>query len=417
MRTHLAFASICLLAFAIVSCGPGTSEPSVLSVVAAPTATPKIDRRPAAAVAWRQVRTVPDYDPAAASPYQIDLRSSDLTALDLRQSADDLVYADFDSQTVWPVPDRMPRAYDWQRIMDLGANPGLGILTLQAHGITGRGVNIAIVDQPLLVEHAEYTSRLRLYEEVGVAPATMAQMHGPAVASIAVGEQVGVAPEANLYYIAAFAFDTSKAYSGTRDFHSMARAVRRILQINAGLPDDQKIRVLSMSVGWSPLEAGYAEMTAAVNDAKAAGIFVVSSNLEQTYGFKMHGLGRAPLADPDSFNSYDAGLFYASQLPPNGMTDRLLIPMDSRTVASPSSPDEYAFFRAGGWSWITPYLAGVYVLAAEVDPEITPERFWELAMSTGRTIELEQNGKIIPFGPILDPLALVKALNATGVEW
>jgi hypothetical protein len=92
-------------------------------------------------------------------------------------------------------------------------------------------------------------------------------------------------------------------------------------------------------------------------------------------------------------------------------SDRLLIPMDSRTTASASGVDEYVFYRRGGWSWATPYIAGVYALAAQVDPEITPERFWSLAMKTGKTIELEHEGQTIPLGPIVDPVALTDALR------
>jgi hypothetical protein len=57
-------------------------------------------------------------------------------------------------------------------------------------------------------------------------------------------------------------------------------------------------------VNWKSAQNGYAEIMAAVADARAAGIFVVSSSLEETTGLKFHGLDRDPLADPDTFKSY-----------------------------------------------------------------------------------------------------------------
>ena len=72
--------------------------------------------------------------------------------------------------------------------------------------------------------------------------------------------------------------------------------------------------------------------------------------------------------------------------------------------------DEYVFYRFGGWSWSIPYIAGVYALAAQVDPSITPEQFWSLAMQTGQTIELDHGDEMIPFGPIIDPVSLIDAL-------
>ena len=136
------------------------------------------------------------------NPFQVDLRARDLSKLDLRGSLDDLMYATFDDKTVWPAPDQMPTGFDWQKIMELGRNPGLGVRRLHEKGITGRGVKIAIIDQPLLVDHQEYAGRVRLYEEIDLQGQPKPAMHGAAVASIALGKTVGVAPEAELYYIA-----------------------------------------------------------------------------------------------------------------------------------------------------------------------------------------------------------------------
>lgn len=352
--------------------------------------------------------SVPTYDPNSDDPWQMDLRACNLSTLDLSDSLNDLLYASFDDRTVWPPDDRMPQGFDWQRFIELGRNPGLGVRDLHAQGITGQGVGIAIIDQTLLVDHQEYTSQLRLYEETDDITGGWLnpQMHGPAVASIAVGETVGVAPGADLYYIA-----TARGGRG-KDFTYLARSIRRILEVNQQLPEERKIRVISMAIGWGPDVEGYDEVTAAAEEAKAAGMLVVCSSIEQVHGFKFHGLGRAPWSDPDDFESYEPGLWWAERFyAGERFSDRLLIPMDSRTTASPLVNDEYVFYRQGGWSWSIPYIAGVYTLAAQVDPTITPQDFWSLAMETGRTIELEHNGEIISLGPIVDPVTLIDALR------
>ena len=63
-----------------------------------------------------------------------------------------------------------------------------------------------------------------------------------------------------------------------------------------------------------------------------------------------------------------------------------------------------------GWSWSIPYIAGLYALAAQVRPEITPKHFWSTALETGYNINLDHDGEILPFGPIVDPVALIEAL-------
>ncbi|MGE5607979.1 MAG: peptidase S8, partial [Bacillota bacterium] len=330
--------------------------------------------------------------------------------LDLSQSLKDLMYASFDMRTVWPPAERMPAGYDWKRIMELGKNPGLGVRQLHAKGITGRGVGIGMIDARLLVDHQEYAERIRLYEENGLGRwlDRRAEMHGAATASIAVGKTVGVAPEADLYYIGA----PVGGLFGSRDFTLYAKSVHRLLEINKQLPPDRKIRVIAMQVGWSPTEAAYAEMKAAAAAAKDAGMLVISSSVEETHGFAFHGLGRDPLADPELAESYRPGLWWEKMFYAGRMQEGcLLVPMDSRATAGPGAKDDYAFYRAGGWSWSIPYIAGLYALAVQVDPTITPDRFWKTALQTGRTIQIQHEGKEYSFGRIVDPPALIEAIG------
>ena len=179
-----------------------------LAAVALALEFPKIDHDPAPWDLHRGfLEAVPKYDPANTSAWQVDLRGYNLARLDLRQAGAGLQHAVFDDKTIWPAPDRLPKDFDRARIVEVGKNPGLGIRSLQAKGITGRGVGLAIVDSPLLTEHQEYVERLRLYEEINVHRDTEAHMHGCAVASVAVGKTVGVAPEADLYFIGAWPMD------------------------------------------------------------------------------------------------------------------------------------------------------------------------------------------------------------------
>jgi len=379
-----------------------------------PITFPKIDRRPKPEMDEpREMNTLPKYDPDSTNPFQMDLRCRDLSKLDQTNSIDDLLYATFDDRTVWPASDKMPHDFTWQKIMELGKNPGLGVRSLHKKGITGRGVRVAIIDQPLLVDHQEYVERVRLYEEIDLQGETDPSMHGAAVASIAVGKTVGVAPEAELYYIAQYNFDRDK---GTPTLRSLAKGIHRMLEINEQLPKDKKIRVISISKGWMRSHKDYKVITEAVQKARAAGMLVVCSCVELIHdGCGFGALGRSPLADPEVFESYEPGLFLAKAF----RARRIFLPechfwapMDSRTTASPTGSDEYVFYRINGVSWTIPYIAGVYALAVQVDPAITPESFWALAVQTGRTIELNYNGKTMPLGPIIDPVRLIRSIKA-----
>jgi subtilisin family serine protease len=295
------------------------------------------------------------------------------------------------------------------------------VRALHDRGITGKNVGIAIIDQPLLVEHQEYKDRLRTYEEIHNPP-WFAQMHGPAVASIAVGKTVGIAPGADLYYIAEH-HANFKDGRMEMDVNPLAQSVDRILEIDASLPSDRKIRVISISFGWSRDLTGYDAMVKAADRAKARGIFVVSTVLHETYPDSpawLAGLGRDPLADPDLVASYEAGRWWGLPMARGdkrftGVLSRfarkgwILAPMDSRTTASPTGADHYVFYRSGGNSWAVPYVAGVYALVCQAKPDVTPEAFLAAVARTGDRLTLP--GPTPPDVPamVINPARLIAA--------
>lgn len=418
--------ALLLMSLTVTACSPKPKTTDVNGETkqtdVSPSTQVRITKHPEPATFNREsISTLPPPNPAYEGDKTLDLRSYDLSSLDLKDKGKDLEYAEFDSKTIWPKS--LPDKFDPKKQMDLGKSPGLNIKKLHKKGITGKGVGLAIIDQPLLVDHVEYKDNLKMYEEIH-SFGDQAQMHGPAVASIAVGKNVGVAPDADLYYIA----ETHGEYKNNDfeyDFTWVAKSIDRILEVNNTLPKDKKIRVISISVGWDKSQKGYEEVNAAVDRAKKAGVFVVSSSLINTDGYMFNGLGRNPLSDPEATSSYEPGLFWKDRYYEYGnefysmmgekagvkIDEVLLIPMDSRTTASPTDSKDYVFYREGGWSWSIPYVAGLYALACEVNPEVTPEIFWSTALKTGDTIKVQNSGKEYEMKKVVNPVKLMEALK------
>lgn len=342
---------------------------------------------------------LPKYNPDSDELWQMDLRSSDLTDLDLEERFEDLIYADFNSQTQWP--NKLPDNFDPQMIMKLGKNPGLGLRKLHRKGITGKGVGLAIIDQGLLVDHVEYKKQLKMYEEIHCNDRE-ASMHGPAVASIAVGKTIGVAPKADLYYIA----ETHGNFKGEKEFEWdltwLADSIDRIVEINKTLPKDKKIRVISISLGINKRMNGYEKALDSIEKAKQEGIYTVYVGSDP-----YSGLGRNPLKSADDITSYTKGEFWKDAQYDNS---RLLIPMDSRCTASPTGVKDYVFYRECGMSWTVPYVAGLYALACQVKPDITPDVFWEEAFNTSGTVSVGTDGQD-ELGKIVNPVKLIEKLE------
>jgi len=214
----------------------------------------------------------------------------------------------------------------------VAVNPGEEVRRLHARGIAGRGVGIAIIDRPLLTEHHEYADRLRWYDEIDTVPGEPAGWHSTAVASIAAGRTVGVAPEADLYFVGLGMNWSGEPFgnlfvAARRAAHTglpLAPAIRRIVEMNRRLEPGRKIRVISISIG------GGAE--AAIAEARHAGIFVSAIDLHPA-------------------------------------------PIGPVTIASPAGPEAYTTHQRPAASWAIAWWAGRYALACQEDPSMTPERF------------------------------------------
>jgi len=345
------------------------------------------------------LEALPRFDPHRGSGFQVDLRGYDLTSLDLRERREDLQHSVFNSWTKWPT--QLPPDFDPARVLALNQTPGLGLRELHRKGITGKGVGVAIIDQELLVSHVEYADRLKLYEEIhGFAEA--AEMHGPVVASIAVGKTVGVAPEADLYYIAhapiPHSVDEAALETGeiANDYTSTAQAIRRLLEIDRKLPKEHKIRAIAISLGFMRDWAGYQEVTQAIAAARKEGVFVTCVNMEEFYGVYVGGLSHDMLKDPEAVDSYELpaipfGPGYLDQRP-NKELPQLMVPQGARTFAEAGGDDRYFYFGDGGASWRPPFLAGLYALACQVKPKVTPEEFLAKAVETGDTLTVTAKG-------------------------
>ncbi len=288
-----------------------------------------------------------------------------LAHVDLRGHIELLEKMPFDSQTIWPDSNRMPSGFDPATLLEEGKNPGLGVRSLHEQGIDGRGVTIAVIDQPLLRNHREYADRLVEYEPVGLLAALASPtMHGPPVSSIAVGKTCGVAPKASLRYFA--------VQMWVPDNKPYCYVIDKLIDFNKDKDISQKIRVVSISTGKFRQQANFDQWQETLVRAEKNGVLVVTCHP----AFLQYGtLTRIPGEDPDKASSYRRGRY--------GRKENVLhIPAGNRTIASHHGPDVYTYTRSGGMSWAAPYLAGLAGLAYQVNPKIDPKTIVDLWLKT-----------------------------------
>jgi subtilisin family serine protease len=196
-----------------------------------------------------------------------DVRFKDLSKLKLAGRPALPPTLTFNQKTIWPT--EMPPGAEPARLLADAMNPGLGVRKLHQEGLTGKGVNVAIIDQPLYQDHPEFAGKIAAYHDVGCE--SESSMHGPAVASLLVGAKCGTAPEAHLYYVAAPSWTGDSAYYG--------KALDWITDQNEKLPAGQKIRVVSVSAApsgpGSPFKKSKEMWDTACARAEKAGILVL----------------------------------------------------------------------------------------------------------------------------------------------
>jgi hypothetical protein len=307
-----------------------------------------------------------------------------LVKLDLRDQLDFLKSMTFDTLTEWPAEDKLPPGFRPEDFIDNAKNPGLGVRDLQKEGIDGTGVGIAIIDQPLLLGHIEYTASLTRYDETGLKELPP-QMHGSPVTSIAVGKSLGVAPGASLTYFAVPMWEQDNA--------PYINAMKKIFAMNESLPEKEKIRAVSISTGMFPHYPHYDEWKAILEEADNQGILIVTCDQA---AFEYGILALKPGEDPDKPENYEQGR-YSSE------GDVIRVPGANKTEASHRGHDVYTFDRMGGMSWGAPYIAGLAALAYQVDPDIKPEKIIQLLIKT--TVKTKA-------GPIVNPVRFIEKVKA-----
>ena len=302
----------------------------------------------------------------------------------------------------------------FQRVASM--SPGLEIKALHKDGIDGAGISVAIIDQKLLTTHREYRDKLVYYHELGDMEGEPNSMHGPAVSSILSGKNCGVAPGANLYYWAVPVH--GEGTGGDR----YASGIRSVIDFNATLPEEEQIKVLSISTGFSH-ENGGDEFVVAIQEAQDAGIFVASSSYPYytTPALAVYNAALQKGGSRDNINDYIVQpelVEYRGQTAEMIVSERhqrddemnyasVWVPVEPRLLASPSGSIWYELFATGGDSWATPYVAGVAALILQANPRLSNEQVTEIIANTAGE---NSNGllMIVPKQAVLEARMLLK---------
>ncbi len=288
---------------------------------------------------------------------------------------------------------------DIQReVMENGKDPGLGIRDIHKQGITGKGVNVAIIDQNLLLNHPEFYGKIVAYYDTGCEVGeNRGSMHAPAVTSLLVGDKIGTAPDAKVYYAAVPSWKCDSEY--------YAKGLYWIIEENKKLPEDNKIRVVSVSAAPSGEDSLFTKnlnmWDESVLIAQREGILVLDCRI----GVKT-GIISPAFYDPEEPNNVlkCTGGFPGSTYKVPSF--EIGVPASYRTVAEEymeGSPS-YQYTGLGGQSWSIPYAAGVLALGWQINTTLENDRIIKILFDTCTVSNDGSN--------IINPPAFIEAVKA-----
>ncbi len=314
----------------------------------------------------KEIKSVKEFD---------DVRWKNLSKLDLSRRKRLIATLTFNQKTVWPEQAKMPPGGDPNKILTDALNPGLGVRELHQQGVTGKGVNVAIIDQPVYLVHPEFAGKIVAYHDTGC-ETDESSMHGPLVTSLLVGTNCGTAPDARVYYAAAPSWKMDAAY--------YAKGLDWIISQNKKLPFSEKIRVVSVSA--APNQSSWANRQMwdrACARAEADGIMVLDCTDDSRRGF----IGRCwyNARVPESVAQCNAWAPPNREFRGNPTDMGILVPSSPRTAAEDGSVPGYQYAGRGGLSRAIPYCAGVLAMGWQVNPDLSPEQMRELLFKSAFT--------------------------------
>ena len=298
----------------------------------------------------------------------LTLPTSPLPDIDWSQSRESFAYIKYYEDTFSGTSmNHFPDGYNPQTVFENGKKLGLGLDEVHEMGYTGKGCSVAVIDGVLDTNHNDF--KVKSNTVSGFAQNEPSSFHASACVGLLGGKTTGVAPDADIYYFAT----SSKSHEA--HISSQTDMLKNILEINKTKPDNEKIRVVSISasVGQD------AETQKVLEELRNSGVWVLSANeFRENFGYLTK---KDPMKSPDDYENYQICNWNDNNGKEN--RDALFVNSGDRTVPAPENGENsFRHDAQASQSWAIPVIAGYYALACQADPSMTPDRFIKLAHQT-----------------------------------
>lgn len=304
----------------------------------------------------------------------------DLSELDLREYKDLFDYAPTESMpltgirgwttnVIWPSPDKMPDGFNPMEIMERAKRPNTNA------GATGRGINVAIIDNMLDTTNPEFADRIKHFEGPVDGSEVRTNWHASMVVGHVAGRHTGMAPDANIYFF------TKRTYPDRKKFdQEICKVLQNVIKFNNAQTPENKIHILSCS--WGARKKYSPQVYELFDQLEASGVkILLCSSDDMEIDYTISGRDFMPCNNPNMTDvqpnvqaegEHLTYMFANTKYTPDKIVG---IPTNMRTT--PMGADGWQYNTTGGESSAAPYIAGVYAAALSGNQLFMTRHDWQ----------------------------------------
>lgn len=294
-----------------------------------------------------------------------DMSKHDLSNLDINH----LNKLTFNSSTIWPSADKMPKDFNPQKLLEERKNPMMGIMDLHNKGITGKGVIVATIDSGYQgIEHVEFAgSKIKA---IDVCENPEYHFHAEGVLANLCGQNVGIAPEVKVYH-----YNTQ--IGGSKRDLTILKALKDILnKVENGI----NIRAVNISGALCDNKELKSKVINIVEKLESYNCEVIDSAIfGKTFTNVEYGI------NSDIKNKEDVD--FAKWANKDHDLKKVGIVCGGKVVPEFCNNDGYKYEQESCYSWTIPQAVGLYALCLQVNKNLTWKDFENMAKESAITNE------------------------------
>ena len=227
-------------------------------------------------------------------------------------------------------------------------------------GATGRGINIAVIDNMLDTTNPEFADRIKHFEGPVDGSEVRTNWHASMVVGHIAGQHTGMAPDANIYFF------TKRTYPDRKKFdQEICKVLQNVIRFNNAQTPENKIHILSCS--WGARKKYSPQVYELFDQLESSGVKIIlcgSDDMSADYTMSMRDF--MPCNNPNMTDVQPdvqaAGQEMLDNWAIKYTPDKIVgIPTNMRTT--PMGADGWQYNITGGESSAAPYIAGVYAAA------------------------------------------------------